>query len=453
MAAKEKHKQKSAEKHSGKSKLGKAVLAKSKSENPKAITTAAQNKNFALKSSTKPTRLATVMPTAKSPTAKAAAGAKQSAEHGAKAKPIASAAAASHATKRAAVVPTQKHVITEKTSTHRINMASPAHSKAATSVKASAKPAAAKPAVVGKSAAPAAAAVVGKSAHPKATSHVSHVAPAKAAAGAPSSAKHVTAVGHTPALDAAQVHAHRQAALKAAPARSMPAAVANTAGQRSAAPAAVTAPVLTPKDLAQKAQLAQQAQQSPATKKPVNARHGFKTNEWIVYPAHGVGRIVAIEEQEIAGMALELFVITFEKDKMTLRVPTGKSASVGMRKLAEEGVVKRAMETLKGKARIKRTMWSRRAQEFEQKINSGDLVSIAEVVRDLFRAETQPEQSYSERQLYEAALDRMAREIAAVEKIDERGAVQRVTEVLSKSAKTRRADADAASAAGDIKAA
>jgi CarD family transcriptional regulator len=181
-----------------------------------------------------------------------------------------------------------------------------------------------------------------------------------------------------------------------------------------------------------------------ASKKPVSQRHGFKTNEWIVYPAHGVGRIVGIEEQEIAGMSLELFVITFEKDKMTLRVPTGKSASVGMRKLAEEGIVKRAMETLKGRARIKRTMWSRRAQEYEAKINSGDLVAIAEVVRDLYRSESQPEQSYSERQLYEAALDRMAREIAAVEKLDERGAVQRITEVLSKSAKGRRAAAEEA---------
>ena len=181
-----------------------------------------------------------------------------------------------------------------------------------------------------------------------------------------------------------------------------------------------------------------------ASKKPVNQRHGFKTNEWIVYPAHGVGRIVGIEEQEIAGMSLELFVITFEKDKMTLRVPTGKSASVGMRKLAEEGIVKRAMETLKGRARVKRTMWSRRAQEYEAKINSGDLVAIAEVVRDLYRSESQPEQSYSERQLYEAALDRMAREIAAVEKLDERGAVQRITEVLSKSAKGRRAAAEEA---------
>ena len=176
----------------------------------------------------------------------------------------------------------------------------------------------------------------------------------------------------------------------------------------------------------------------------MNQRHGFKTNEWIVYPAHGVGRIVGIEEQEIAGMSLELFVITFEKDKMTLRVPTGKSQSVGMRKLAEESIVKQAMETLKGRARVKRTMWSRRAQEYEAKINSGDLIAIAEVVRDLYRSESQPEQSYSERQLYEAALDRMAREIAAVEKLDERGAVQRITEVLSKSAKGRRIAAEEA---------
>jgi CarD family transcriptional regulator len=182
-------------------------------------------------------------------------------------------------------------------------------------------------------------------------------------------------------------------------------------------------------------------------KKAVSSRHGFKTNEWIVYPAHGVGRIVAIDEQEIAGMALELFVITFEKDKLTLRVPTGKAQQVGMRKLAEDGEVRRAMETLKGKARIKRTMWSRRAQEFEAKINSGNLTSIAEVVRDLYRAENQPEQSYSERQLYEAALDRMAREIAAVDKIDERAASQRIVDVLSKSAKGRKAAGEEAAAA------
>ena len=152
----------------------------------------------------------------------------------------------------------------------------------------------------------------------------------------------------------------------------------------------------------------------PSNKKTTQ-RQGFKTNEFIVYPAHGVGQILAIEEQEIAGAKLELFVINFIKDKMTLRVPTAKIVSVGMRKLAEAPLVKRALETLKGRARIKRTMWSRRAQEYEAKINSGDIVAIAEVVRDLFRSDTQPEQSYSERQLYEAALDRLSREIAAVQ--------------------------------------
>jgi CarD family transcriptional regulator len=224
----------------------------------------------------------------------------------------------------------------------------------------------------------------------------------------------------------------------AAQQRAMPAAVAKPAAPRLSAPA----------------QPAPAAAADP--KKPVSSRHGFRTNEFIVYPAHGVGRIMGIEEQEIAGISLELFVIQFEKDKMTLRVPTSKLASVGMRKLAEEGVVKRAMETLKGKARIKRTMWSRRAQEYEAKINSGDLVAIAEVVRDLYRSEAQPEQSYSERQLYEAALDRMAREIAAVDKLDERGATQRITEVLSKSARGRRAAeeaAEAGSADAEVKAA
>jgi CarD family transcriptional regulator len=221
-------------------------------------------------------------------------------------------------------------------------------------------------------------------------------------------------------------------------ARAIPAAVAKTASQKIIAPAAAPAPSAQPGAAAQALQASAAAKAAAAAaKKPVHQRHGFKVNEWIVYPAHGVGRIVAIEEQEIAGISLELFVITFEKDKMTLRVPTGKSESVGMRKLAEEPTVKKAVETLKGRARIKRTMWSRRAQEYEAKINSGDLISIAEVVRDLYRSESQPEQSYSERQLYEAALDRMAREIAVVEKLDERGAVQRITEVLAKSARGR----------------
>jgi CarD family transcriptional regulator len=168
-------------------------------------------------------------------------------------------------------------------------------------------------------------------------------------------------------------------------------------------------------------------------KKVLTQRQGFKTNEFVVYPAHGVGQILAIEEQEIAGAKLELFVINFMKDKMTLRVPTAKVANVGMRKLSEPALVKRALETLKGRARVKRTMWSRRAQEYEAKINSGDIVAIAEVVRDLYRSESQPEQSYSERQLYEAALDRLSREIAVVQHNTETEAVKEIESQLAKS--------------------
>jgi len=157
----------------------------------------------------------------------------------------------------------------------------------------------------------------------------------------------------------------------------------------------------------------------------------FSPNEYVVYPAHGVGQIVSIEEQEVAGFTLELFVISFEKDKMTLRVPTAKATEVGMRSLSSPDVVSKAMATLKGKAKVKRAMWSRRAQEYEQKINSGDLIAIAEVVRDLHRGDDQREQSYSERQLYEAALERLTRELAAVKDMDEAGAQRQVDEVLS----------------------
>jgi CarD family transcriptional regulator len=175
----------------------------------------------------------------------------------------------------------------------------------------------------------------------------------------------------------------------------------------------------------------------PAVKKaPANSNRklDFKANDHVVYPTHGVGRITKVEEQEVAGIRMELFVITFDKDKMTLRVPVAKAKSVGMRKLSSPDIVATALNTLKGRARVKRTMWSRRAQEYEAKINSGDLVSIAEVVRDLHRASGQPEQSYSERQLYEAALARMAREVAAVEKTDEPTAVKRVETMLLKKA-------------------
>ena len=156
----------------------------------------------------------------------------------------------------------------------------------------------------------------------------------------------------------------------------------------------------------------------------------FKVGDSVVYPAHGVGKVAGVETQDVAGMSLEVYVITFDHEKMTLRVPTKKAKTAGLRSLAEDNVVSQAMTTLKGRARVKRTMWSRRAQEYEAKINSGDLISIAEVVRDLHRAEDQPEQSYSERQLYESALDRMAREVAAIEQIDRDGAVGMITQSL-----------------------
>ncbi|SFC70986.1 CarD family transcriptional regulator [Bosea sp. CRIB-10] len=183
-----------------------------------------------------------------------------------------------------------------------------------------------------------------------------------------------------------------------------------------------------------------------STAKKTVVRQGFKTGEFVVYPSHGVGQITAIEEQEVAGFKLELFVVSFAKDKMTLRVPTAKAASVGLRKLADTDIVGKALSTLTGRARVKRTMWSRRAQEYEAKINSGDLVAIAEVVRDLYRSEAQPEQSYSERQLYEAAIDRMTREISAVEEITETEALKKIEGQLAKSPR-RAGKADAAEAA------
>ena len=233
----------------------------------------------------------------------------------------------------------------------------------------------------------------------------------------------------------------------AKPAAAKPAvAKAHAAKAPAAKPAAPKAPVAA---VPAKAPVAAKPAAKPAAapkveeKKVVTQRQGFKANEFVVYPAHGVGQILAIEEQEIAGAKLELFVINFIKDKMTLRVPTAKVANVGMRKLSEPALVKKALETLKGRARVKRTMWSRRAQEYEAKINSGDIVAIAEVVRDLYRSESQPEQSYSERQLYEAALDRLSREIAVVQHSTETEAVKEIEAQLAKSPR-RNAKAEAA---------
>jgi CarD family transcriptional regulator len=152
----------------------------------------------------------------------------------------------------------------------------------------------------------------------------------------------------------------------------------------------------------------------------------FDVGDYVVYPKHGVGRVIELQNSEIAGMQLELYVLRFEKEKMTLRVPFNKAEGVGMRKLSSDKTLKEAMHTLTGKPKVKRTMWSRRAQEYEAKINSGDLVSIAEVTRDLFRPDDQP----SERQIFEAASSRLARELAAMEKTDEKAALGKILDVL-----------------------
>ena len=173
------------------------------------------------------------------------------------------------------------------------------------------------------------------------------------------------------------------------------------------------------------------------------AAKGFRVNEFIVYPSHGVGQISEISNQQFGDAELELFVISFDKEKMTLLLPLDKAVENGMRKLADKTMMTGAMKTLRGRARIKRTMWSRRAQEYEAKINSGDLVATAEVVRDLYRNENQPEQSYSERQLYESALDRMAREVAAINKTELEVATANLEDVLSKATTKTSAGAEA----------
>ena len=156
----------------------------------------------------------------------------------------------------------------------------------------------------------------------------------------------------------------------------------------------------------------------------------FSAGDFVVYPTHGVGKIVGVEDQESSGHELQLFVIKFETEKMTLRVPIEKAKVAGLRKLSSRQQMELAVSTLRGRSRVNRAMWSRRAQEYAAKINSGDPISIAEVVRDLHRNAGQPDQSYSERQIYEAALERLVRELAAVEKIDRNAATQRLEEVL-----------------------
>lgn len=156
----------------------------------------------------------------------------------------------------------------------------------------------------------------------------------------------------------------------------------------------------------------------------------FGPGDFVVYPAHGVGYVEGVETQVIAGMEITLYTISFEKDRMRLKLPVSKVKASGLRKLSSKDRLKDALSTLQGKSQVRRIMWSRRAQEYEMKINSGDPVAIAEVLRDLKREGDQGEQSYSERQIYQAALERLAREVAAIEKIDEKKAAEKLEAVL-----------------------
>lgn len=207
--------------------------------------------------------------------------------------------------------------------------------------------------------------------------------------------------------------------------------------QSKPVPAAPAPVAVAPKPMA--APVAAVAKPAVAAAPAAPKKLAFKIGEQVVYPAHGVGRITAIEEQEIAGSKLELYIVDFEREKLRLKVPTNRAEQKGMRRLADRGLIEHAMKVIRGRARIKRTMWSRRAQEYDAKINSGDLIAVAEVVRDLYRSDRQPEQSYSERQLFEQALLRMARELAAVRKVDDDQSVKELSEFLAKNAKRAQA--------------
>ena len=173
---------------------------------------------------------------------------------------------------------------------------------------------------------------------------------------------------------------------------------------------------------------------APAKKlSPKKIKLQYSVGDFIVYPSHGVGEVTDIQTFEIAEEKLEMYNVVFDKEKMTLKIPTIKAKEIGIRKISSRNEMKKTLEILKGKAKIRRTMWSRRAQEYEAKINSGILTELTEVVRDLFRNSNQPEQSYSERQLYESARDRLAREVAVVEKIDDDKAVEKIEIILNDS--------------------
>jgi CarD family transcriptional regulator len=239
---------------------------------------------------------------------------------------------------------------------------------------------------------------------------------------------------------------------KAAPKKPMPVAAkakpavakANPVAAPAKQPTVVKAAIVAPKPVMAAPAVAALKPVAPAAKPAAPAskaapvapkKPSFKIGELVVYPAHGVGKITNVEEQEIAGIKLELYIVDFEKEKLRLKVPTNRAEQKGMRHLADRTMIEQAMKVIRGRARIKRTMWSRRAQEYDAKINSGDMIAVSEVIRDLYRSDRQPEQSYSERQLFEQALARFARELAAVRKVDEDQCVKELEDFLARNAK------------------
>jgi CarD family transcriptional regulator len=270
---------------------------------------------------------------------------------------------------------------------------------------------------------------------PKTTSKPVTAAKAKPSA-AKTSAVKPAAVKPAAAKVAAPAKAQAKPAAAAAKPAAPKAAAAKPAPEiRKAPETKAAAPVAPQRMQAPPMPASRPAMSGPVVGTPAAKKLVFKVGELVVYPAHGVGKIIMIEEQEIAGAKLELYIVDFEKEKLRLKVPTGRAEQKGMRRLSDKTQVESALKVLKGRARIKRTMWSRRAQEYDAKINSGDIMAVAEVVRDLYRSERQPEQSYSERQLFEQALDRMAREIAAVKKMDDDQAIKELEDYLSKNAR------------------
>jgi CarD family transcriptional regulator len=248
---------------------------------------------------------------------------------------------------------------------------------------------------------------------------------AKPGSGKPSPAK---PVAKAPAAVAAG-----SATAKAPPSRT-PTVAVPVGGQKSPAPPPP------PRVVAAPAQVAASPQPPAAERRPTMPDRPpprplakaeiFIEGDHVVYPTHGVGKVERIATEEIAGHKLELIHITFEENRMTLRVPVAKARSAGLRKLATRKLFDEALAVLKGRARIKRTMWSRRAQEYEAKINSGDPLAIAEVVRDLHRNAGQPDQSFSGRQIYEAAMERLAAELAALDKTDKLTATTKLVNFL-----------------------